>query len=370
MKSFLFFLLCAVAFPLAAQTPTFDDLVIEEDSAAAAYKASGKNYIILKSKRGSGGMNKTSSGDSIKSFEITDIVLVYTEDNPSDLENRETYNRERWENLLSTYPEFFQFSTNYKNFCQQGASEIFKQKQGFYIYFKGKQQEVAKTEQPKAEEKKAEEKVAKEEKKQPESRKEEKKEEKKSEKENKKEEIVKKEEKKKEEPVENTQSSGGGEEKTETLSEADFKSKPKKEGFSKPRRSKDPKGCRPPCYEGGDDDLNNFFKDQIQLTKKEKRHKSDLVCVVRIQLNFDGSIKKAMVQGTNEMLNTKVTGAIKAMNNWNPAVKAGITVKSEVKFTLKYDKPTKAMRPSEFSITPRPNPKCQKCISDSEMFAD
>jgi hypothetical protein len=297
-------------------------------------------------------------------------VLVYTEDNPSDLENRETYNRERWENLLSTYPEFFQFSTNYKNFCQQGASEIFKQKQGFYIYFKGKQQEVAKTEQPKAEEKKAGEKVAKEEKKQPESRKEEKKEEKKSEKENKKEEVVKKEEKKKEEPVENTQSSGGGEEKTETLSEADFKSKPKKEGFSKPRRSKDPKGCRPPCYEGGDDDLNNFFKDQIQLTKKEKRHKSDLVCVVRIQLNFDGSIKKAMVQGTNEMLNTKVTGAIKAMNNWNPAVKAGITVKSEVKFTLKYDKPTKAMRPSEFSITPRPNPKCQKCISDSEMFAD
>jgi hypothetical protein len=87
-------------------------------------------------------------------------------------------------------------------------------------------------------------------------------------------------------------------------------------------------------------------------------------------LNFDGSIKKAMVTGTNEELNVLVSAAIKNMNLWNPAVKGGVTIKSQVKMTLKYDKETKGMKPFEMMITPRPNPKCTKCISDAEIFGE
>jgi hypothetical protein len=87
-------------------------------------------------------------------------------------------------------------------------------------------------------------------------------------------------------------------------------------------------------------------------------------------LNFDGSIKKAMVNGANTSLNEYVSVAVKSMDLWNPSVKAGTTVKSEVKITLKYDKSTKAIKPFEVAITPRPNPKCSKCLSDAEIFGD
>jgi hypothetical protein len=56
------------------------------------------------------------------------------------------------------------------------------------------------------------------------------------------------------------------------------------------------------------------------------------------------------------------------MEAWNPAVKGGFSVKSEVKITLKYDKSTKAIKPFEVAITPRPAPKCLECKSDSEIF--
>ncbi|MCA0428901.1 MAG: hypothetical protein LCH32_00200 [Bacteroidetes bacterium] len=55
--------------------------------------------------------------------------------------------------------------------------------------------------------------------------------------------------------------------------------------------------------------------------------------------------KKAMVTGTNTELNETVTNAIKQMDLWNPTVKNGITVKSEVRFTLKYNKDKKDLIP-------------------------
>ena len=146
--------------------------------------------------------------------------------------------------------------------------------------------------------------------------------------------------------------------------------KPKKEGYSKPRKAKDVKVCRPPCYEGGDEGLNAFFKESIVLNKKQKRKSGDLVAIVTLQLNFDGSIKKTMVQGANPEFNKQVEDAIKQMDLWNPAVKGGVTIKSQVKLTLKYDGSTKAIKPFEVAIIPRPAPKCTECLSDSQVFAD
>lgn len=91
--------------------------------------------------------------------------------------------------------------------------------------------------------------------------------------------------------------------------------------------------------------------------------------MVRIQLNYDGSIKKSFITGEDEVLNQQVQAAIDQMGYWNPAVKGGVTVKSEVKFTLKYDKPTKSIRPTDFVINPRPGQKCP-CVSDAELFGE
>lgn len=363
---------------LSAQSPAFEDLIFEADSTTNTYKAKGKNFAFIRSKRGTGGVNKTSTGDSIvaKSIPVTDIYLVFTEMNSADLALRDAANRERWENLIKTYPEFFNESPNLYNVCQcnpNGNLEEFKQFQGFYVYFTGKEEPVV-VEQPKPVAKKEEKKYdteASEKSKKTEKIKEEKKEEEsKAEKPTKEEKAAKAEKPKKEKKEK------GKEEvvKVETpapVVEPEVKEiKPKKEGYSKPKKAKDAKVCRPPCYEGGDEGLSAFLKDNIVLSKKQKRKSGDLVSVVTLQLNFDGSIKKTLVQGENEEFNKQVEDAIKKMDLWNPAVKGGVTIKSQVKMTLKYDNSTKAIKPFETVIIPRPAPKCTECLPDNQVFTD
>ena len=138
IRSFLVIFIITACLSMAGQAPVFEDLTFESDSIASTYKPSGKNYVFLKSKRGTEGMPKTGRADSILSLPITDIILVFSELNPDAINNRIEANQERWENLLKTYPQFFQFSTNYKEMCQcknGGDAEVFKESQGFYIYY-------------------------------------------------------------------------------------------------------------------------------------------------------------------------------------------------------------------------------------------
>lgn len=379
MKNLLVVFFSIICLSVAAQdAPVFDDLIIESDSLSKAYKAPGKNFIILKSKRGGDGMPKTSSGDSIKAMNITDIVLVFTENEASDIATREVANRERWENLLKTYPEFFKENPTLFNTCQcvkGGDAEALKKTQGFYLFIGGKaeapepkavavakkeepakvekkekvKEEKVKEEKPKKEEKVKEEKVAKEEK----VKEEKPKKEKKVKEEKPKEEVAKKEEKV-EEPV-----------VVEPVV-----AKPKKQGYAAPKKAKDAKVCRPPCYEGGDEGLNNFLKESIPLSKKQKRHSGDLEATVTLMLNFDGSIKKTMIMCLDEEFKKQVEEAIKLMDLWNPAIKGGVTIKSQVKLTLRYDNSSKQIKPFETVIIPRPAPKCTECLSDSQVFGD
>ena len=385
MKKSLVIFFSTLCLSLAAQdAPVYDDMIIESDSTTKVFKPAGKNFIIVKSKRGTDGVPKTSSADSIKNMNITDIVLVFTENEVADLVNRPIANRERWENLLKTYPEFFKENPNLLNTCQcttVGDAEALKKAQGFYIYIGGKPEVVAaepkvatkkeepakkvaneekpkkeekvKEEKPKKEEKVKEEKVAKEEKVKEEKVKEEKpKKEKKVKEEKPKEEVAKKEEVK-EEPV------------VEPVAP-----KVKKQGYAAPKKAKDVKVCRPPCYDGGDEGLNEFLKTAITLSKKQKRHSGDLEAQVTLMLHFDGSIKKTIILCQDEEFKKQVEEAVKQMDLWNPAVKGGVTIKSQVKLTLRYDNSSKQIKPFETVIIPRPAPKCTECLSDSQVFGE
>lgn len=374
---FAIFLFFSLYLPLAGQVSSFEEMEFESDSIRSSYKAAGKNYVFIRSKRGTSGVNKTPSADAILNSEVTEIVLVFSELNRDAISEREEANRERWENLLKTYPEFFQFSTTYKNVCQcntNGDSAAFKKAQGFYVYVNGDVPKVEETSvapppppAAKSVEKKIEsappptaspvEKAA---------TKEVAVADKTSVKPKEAAPVVEKQIEK--EPVKEieTQVSAPVQEESEVVKETPRR---KPATTNKPRRAKDPKACRPPCYGFGDEDLVAFFKDNITLSKKQKRKAKNWVANVRLQINHDGSIKKSMVTGTETDFNKMVEDALKAMNNWNAAVKGGLAVKSEVRFNLKFDKSTKAMRPSDFMINPRPSPKCQ-CVSDSEIFGD
>jgi hypothetical protein len=354
-----FYLLCTLVFltgsiQLQSQTE-YDDLYPDNDSITSVYQPTAKNYIYLKSKKGSGGLERTPEADAILKMPVSEIVLVFTETSAGSIDQREDANRERWENLIKTYPEFFEHNATYVNLCQcnyNGDVEGFKKVQGFYIYYTPEKPAAAVNKPTPAAKSKNEESVA--EKPNVGSKPER--------------EKKVKETPVKEEPVAKEKTAKNNRNKEDDISMDIPKAPPvKRKGYSKPKTAKDPKACRLPCYENGDDDLNAFFKDYITLSKKQKRQGKQLVSVVRLQLNFDGSIKKAFVTGENAALNEQVTTAVNMMNLWNPAVKNGTTIKSEVKITLKYDKESKAMKPAEVAITPRLGPKCV-CVSDREIF--
>jgi hypothetical protein len=374
MKYLLSILLFIAAFPLASQVESYDEMNIEADSIRSNYKPAARNYVMIRSKRGNSGVNRSPKADSVAALPINEVVLVFTETTPEDLAEREEANRERWENLLNTYPEYFAENVTFKNVCQcnrNGDEAALKQTQGFYIYYtapepppqpvkqaaKARQEEapaapvkeekkpektekvVTRTEEPETRSEKTAEKVA----------------EKKAEAPHK--------EAAREEPPAVTDSDDENTPVAEPV-----KPRPKKTGaVAKARKARDPKACRPPCYEGGDEDLNNFFVQNITLSKKQRRKGKHMIAQVRIQLNNDGSVKKTMVTGEIEALNKQVEDALKAMNNWNSAVKNGTAIKSEVKITLKYDRESRGLKPFEIVTVPRLPAKC-RCVSDSELF--
>lgn len=375
MKSLIFTFLCVLSLNVFSQAPVFEDLVFEEDSINKVYKPNGKNFAFVKSKRGGDGVAKTSKIDSILTQTISEIVLVYSESASSV--SREEANKERWESLLKTYPEVFQFSTNYKNLLQygRGGDSLAKKAQGFYIYFGNNEvkedvKPVAEVPKPKEKtepkEKEKKEKEKKEVKSEPVAETKPKKE--KKEKVEKEPEVKEVKEKKERKSKEEKKEEKIVEKKEEPVVEPE-PAKPvvKRQGYSKPKRAKNPKACRQPCYEGGDEGLNNFLTENILLSKKQKKHSKSLVSKVKLQLNFDGSIKKSFITGENEEFNKLVTTAVGNMDLWNPAVKNGLTVKSEITMTLVYDKDSKGIKATEINIIPRPGPKCE-CVSDAEMF--
>jgi hypothetical protein len=356
---------CAASY---GQVSSAEELDYESDSSKTAYHPKHKNFVFIRSKRGNSGVGKTPRADSIMNMRIPEIVLVFSENERTDIEEREEANKERWDNLILTYPEFFATTGTYKNHLQysfSGDTIGFKKAQGFYVYLDPppKAERIVEKAAPvRTEEKKApvEEKKAPVEEKKAVAQREEKKAVKEEPAPEPKQEEPEARPAKKSEPVQEEAESSGAEESVAITHK-------KKTGYAKPRRSKDNKACRPACYEDGDESLAAFFKDNISLSKKERKKAKKFVCTVNLQLNFDGTIKKAGVTGEFTELNKKVADAVSAMNPWNPMVKNGVTVKSQVKIILKYDREWKVIKPFEVVVNPRSLPKC-KCVSDREIF--
>jgi hypothetical protein len=362
---------------LVYSQPSYYDLSFDNDSIVTPFKSSSNNFVFVRSKRGVDGVNQTSEADAIRNGAIQKIVLVFSEDAPEDLENREEYNMERWDNLILTYPEFFQEKTKYKNVCQctpEAGGEAFKEAQGFYIYYKAAEKAVPK------EEKKVEpeQKTAGGDKKQE------------PEKTSKAADVVvpavavaagvgavKSDEKPAKEPETKAEAPAKVyESKTiEPDPEVEPAEKPvskpavvaKKPSSNKPRRAKDPKACRPAFYGTGDEDLDAFFKNSFSLDKKQKKQAKKVEAELRIQLNVDGSVKRVMVICENAEFKSMFEKTLMGMGNWNAAVRGGVTIRSEVRLKVKYDKESKGFKKFEMVNNPKPGPKC-KMQSDEELF--
>lgn len=353
-----------------SQSVSYYDLTIESDSVSSPFVSPSANYAFVRSKRGVDGVNQTPEADAIRQAPIQKIVLVFSEDSPEDLENREEYNMERWDNLILTYPEFFQEKTKYRNICQcsaEAGGETFKQAQGFYIYYKTAEKppvsETKKPETPRQEpvnevKKKDEPKVdapavaipaaavaveaAKPSAPEPKT------------------EAAK-------EPAQKTKEAAVLDEEPEVVEKPAKAAAAKKPASNKPRRAKDPKACRAAFYGSGDEDLYAYFRDNITLSKKEKKKAKKWEAELRIQLNLDGSVKRVMVVGTETEFNKTLEGLVKNMNNWNAAVRNGVTIRSEVRMKIKFDKDCKCFKPFEVINNPKPAPKCKQ-QSDEELF--
>ena len=92
-----------------AQVRQFSDLPFKStDSIKGAYHVEkSKKFIYVASKFGSDEVKQLNQLDSISTFFIYKIVLVYSEFHKAENFNQAQLNLERWKNLFKTYPSFF-----------------------------------------------------------------------------------------------------------------------------------------------------------------------------------------------------------------------------------------------------------------------
>ena len=289
------FLLAAFTFSLKGQIPALPE--ITSDTVRGAYQVKlNEPYIFIASSFGSEKIENSQRLDSVSGFYISEIVLVYSAYRKADLFDQASLNNARWEHLGSTYPSLFlNGPTRFANVCQQGQlsdTAARQLKHGFYIYFRNRSDSAKRNL-----------------------------------------EItelsrmmlamgIDTSESAREEPL--------AKEKEISIN-PESRKHPK---FKKPLRAKDPKACRQAFYGTGIEDLELFFKEKIRLTARQKRKPRKLLAEVRLRLDYNGFIKSAYILCADKKLIDQVRVALSDMNVWNPAVKNGLTVKSDVKFNL------------------------------------
>jgi hypothetical protein len=326
-----------------AQTHQFSELSFKStDSIKGTYHADKlKKFIYVTSKFGSDEVKQLNQLDSISSFFISKIVLVYSEFHKAEKFNQAHLNLNRWQNLYKTYPSFFNTGlTSYQNVCQYGIktdSVAKKLTHGFYVYYENRSDPVVRKREI-----------------------------------NEIHRLLEKLGVNANDTAEVESATSSEVKKTEdsvsTESIAINPSKSKKSKFKKPMRAKDPRACRQPFYQTGKTDLSDFFKENIQLTEKQlrKRNRKKLEAEIRLQLEYNGAIRYADISSTDQKLIAEIGKVLSLMGVWNPAVKNGITIKSEVKFKIKCTDADKMELLGEVYV-PKTLAKCA-FTPDEELF--
>jgi hypothetical protein len=299
-KRFLHAALLLLVASARAQNPGLEEINFERaDTIQGIYQAShNRPYVFIATSFGSNALEKVASLDSVSGFLISEVVLVYSEFRKAESFSQQKLNAARWQRLFREYPGIFSTgNTRYRNVCQAGVQSDTAARQlthGFYIYFENR-----------ADEKKRNVEIA---------------------------EI-------------SSLVTALGIDTSETVEErsspAELIHSPaadaKHSRYRKPMRTIDPKACRQPFYEGGTDALNDHFKEKILLTKKQLRKRSKLVAEVKLRLDYSGIIRSASIMTANKQLVEQLKGAISTMKMWKPAIRNGITIKCDLKFTLSCD---------------------------------
>ena len=278
----------------------YDHIVFSvSDTVQGAYKPGTKTkYLFIASRFGSAEVDPSSALDSVSGFLIREIVLVYSRYKQSDNFSQARLNRARWENLLRSYPQLFQSgTTQYGNVCQAGIQSDSTARElthGFYIYYENRSDAADRNKE-----------IA---------------------------EISR-------------MLDRMGIDTSCVASEAEPVAAPSeiipvKPGetasprFKKPMRAKDPKACRQAFYKNGINDVNAFFRSQIDLTNRQKRNPEKVNAEVQLRLSYTGRIKSAYILSADDEFIKQIRLALVEMSLWHPAVLNGITINTTVKFSL------------------------------------
>jgi hypothetical protein len=292
-----FFICSTFTLGLAAQTglPGF----ITSDTIKGYYHVNEQPSIFIASAFASEKVVSTTKLDSVRNFLIREIVLVYSRYHKSENFKQAPLNEARWNNLLSEYPTLFENgTTHYRNICQDLENDTTAKKlpHGFYIYFENPGDPLKRDREISG--------------------------------------ITKL-----------VQSMGID---TSDFLEEDLKMpdssgmipvsglSKKHSKFKKPMHARDSKACRQPFYQTGIKDLDAFFREKIKLTRFQKIRPGKLDTEIRLTLDFNGFIKSAFVLCADKLLIEQIKRALSEMEVWNPAVRNGLTIKANVKFSLRY----------------------------------
>jgi hypothetical protein len=231
----------------------------------------------------------------VAGFYIHEIVLVFSQFKKAENFKQAALNQSRWENLMKLHPALFSTgNTLYHSVCQSGVitdSAAKKLTHGFYIYFENRSDDAKRQIEVN--------------------------------------EIAKMitsmgidtsaipEEKQKED---------------ESLTAAPDIKRPSR--FRKPLHTIDPKTCRQPFYGTGTDDLERFFREHLELSKRQERQGKKLSAEIKLTIDFNGVIRSAHIMCVDNQLIGQVKKALVKMDLWNPAVRNGVTIKTDVRFTV------------------------------------
>ncbi len=325
---------------LSAQVGSVNELIDIPDVDVEIYRPKKDTpYVFVPSGFAASEVKNTKTPDSLKNHVVYKVVLVYSAYHKSENFNQEKLNYDRWNKLFLKNPELFSNGgTSYLNIRQTSATTDTSAKKlmhGFYIYYR--QPALAEARKKEVDDlKEFMTTIGVDLKDSIESPS-----------------LVTLAKKAKLKPDDD--------EETTSLAE-------RKETFWSPKRTRDKFACRQPFYGNGPSDIEDFFNSTVKLSKRLKKKRKPVDTDIILRLHFNGSLVSARIISSNKEFAPEISTAVKKMKRWNPSIKNGMTVKSDVRFKLRYSDGKFNLMGAP--LVARQLQKCDCCTPDSLLFAE